>query len=118
MKKLMKKLNFALIGIMASVPAFAETATNAKAGEIDCNLIIRLQQVFKVLRTAALIGMAFYLASQAWGYISKGEAKVEDVKKQGVAVIVGVAMLFMISVILTFVLTLGFGDVDVKWQGQ
>lgn len=75
---------------------------------MNCDLIIKLQEVFKVLRTAALIGMAFYLASWAWGYISKGEAKVDDVKKQGVAVIVGIAMLFLITVILTFVLNLPY----------
>ncbi|MBR3510615.1 MAG: hypothetical protein IKN73_00970 [Alphaproteobacteria bacterium] len=79
---------------------------------MDCDLILRLQSVFKVLRTGALIGMAFYLASWAWTYISKGEAKVEDVKKQGIAVIVGIAMLFMISVILTFVLSLPFTDAN------
>lgn len=99
MKKMMNKISFAVIGIMAAMPAFAE---------MDCQLVQRLQQIFKVLRTAALIGMAFYLASWAWTYISKGEAKVEDVKKQGIAVIVGIAMLFMISIVLTFVLNLPF----------
>ena len=99
MKKLTNKISFALVGIMAAMPAFA-------ADQDMCKLIGRLQSVFKILRTAALVGMAFYLASWAWTYISKGEAKVEDVKKQGIAVIVGVALLFMISVILTFVLNM------------
>ena len=97
MKKIMNKINFAVLGIMASVPAFA--ANNGL-----CDLITRLQGTFKILRTLAFVGAAFYIAGWAWTYISKGEAKLEDVKGKGIGLLVGFTLLFIIGIILSAVL--------------
>ena len=101
MKKIMNKINFALIAVMASAPAFAATAANNDM----CELIKRLQKVFGILRTLAFVGAAFYIAGWAWGYISKGEAKMDDIKGKGIGLLVGFALLFMIGLILSFLLS-------------
>lgn len=98
MKKVMNKINFALIAMMASVPAFA--ADNGM-----CAAIVKLGGVFKLLRTMAFIGAAFYIAQWAWKYISSGDVKMEDVKNQGTALLVGFTLLFMIGVILSFLVS-------------
>ena len=101
MKKIMNKINFAIIAMMVSVPAFAAPAANNGM----CELIKNLKGVFGLLRTLAFVGAAFYIAGWAWGYISKGEAKMEDVKKQGIGLLVGFALLFMIGAVLSFLLS-------------
>ena len=73
MKKVMNKINFAIISVMASVPAFAAPAANNGM----CDLIKSLKGVFGLLRTLAFVGAAFYIAGWAWKYISSGEAKPE-----------------------------------------
>jgi len=100
MKKIMKKINFALIAVMASVPAFA-----APAGNGMCEALVRLHGVFNILRTMAFIGAAFYIAGWAWDYISKGEVKMDDIKKKGTGLLVGFALLFMIGVVLSFLMS-------------
>ena len=101
MKKIMNRINFAIIGLMVSVPAFAAVQANSGL----CALIKRLQDVFKILRTMAFIGAAFYIAGWAWKYISSGDAKPDDLKKQGIGLLVGFSMLFMIGVILSAVMS-------------
>lgn len=101
MKKIMNKINFAIIAVMASVPAFAAPAGNSGM----CDLIKSLKGVFGLLRTLAFVGAAFYIAGWAWKYISSGEAKPDDLKKQGIGLLVGFSMLFMIGVILSFLLS-------------
>lgn len=98
MKKLMNKFNFALIGIMASAPAFAAT-------DGLCQLITQMYDVFKTLRTLAFVGAAFVIAGWAWGYISKGEVKKEDLKDKGIGMLVGFVLLFGIGVVLSFFLS-------------
>ena len=108
MKKIMNKINFALIALMVSVPAFA-----AKDGAADtitinkgmCDLITRLHGIFNTLRILAFVGAAFYIAGWAWKYISAGDAKIDDLKKQGIALLVGFGLLFMIGVLFSFVLS-------------
>ena len=103
MKKVMNKINFALIGLMTVVPAFAAET----AGKNDmCALIMRLQGIFKILRTAAFIGAAFYIAMWAWEYIKGGSVDPDKIKKQGIALITGFSLLFMIGVILSFILAM------------
>ena len=110
----MNKINFALIAIMASVPAFA--ADNAM-----CEALNKLHDVFNLLRTLAFIGAAFYIAGWAWGYISKGEAKMDDIKNKGLGLIVGFSLLFLVGVILTFIMSasgakfIGCADVIKSW---
>ena len=114
MKKVMNKINFALIAIMASVPAFA--ADNGM-----CAALLKLKGVFNLLRTLAFIGAAFYIAKWAWEYISKGDVKMDEVKDKGTALIVGFSLLFMIGVILSFIMSatganaIGCADVIKNW---
>ena len=101
MKKIMNKINFAIISIMVSVPAFAAAAANNDM----CELIKRLKSVFGILRTLAFVGAAFYIAGWAWTYISKGEAKMDDIKGKGIGLLVGFALLFMVGLVLSFLLS-------------
>lgn len=99
MKKLINKLNFALIGVMVSVPAFA-------AGDNGlCALIAQMHGVFKTLRTLAFVGAAFVIAGWAWGFISKGEVKKDDLKDKGIGMMVGFVLLFGIGVVLSFLVS-------------
>ena len=52
MKKLIKKLNFAIIGIMASVPAMAGVNTN----DMLCRLAGEFGNIFGLLRTLMFVG--------------------------------------------------------------
>lgn len=104
----MNKMNFALIALMASMPAFAATdedVTKLSAGGDICKLFERLHGIFNILRILAFVGAAFYIAGWAWKYISSGDAKPDDIKKQGIALLVGFGLLFMIGVILSFVMS-------------
>ena len=107
MKKLMKKINFAIIGIMASVPAFAAPASNQGL----CALIEQMHGVFNILRTLAFVGAAFYIAGWAWGYISGGKAEVKDLKEKGTGLLIGFILLFAIGVLLSFVLSAAGGRI-------
>ena len=100
MKKIMNKINFALVAIMASVPAFAAADTSDM-----CKAIKELGGVFNLLRTMAFIGAAFYIAGWAWGFISSGEAKMDDVKKRGQGLLVGFSLLFLVGVLLSFLMS-------------
>lgn len=100
MKKLINKLNVALIGVMVSVPAFA-----AGSDVGLCELIKEMQGVFKTLRTLAFVGAAFVIAGWAWGYISKGEVKKDDLKDKGIGMLVGFVLLFGIGMVLSFLLS-------------
>ena len=118
MKKIINKINFALVGLMACAPAFAAKSSN----DGFCELIVSLKGVFGLLRTLAFVGAAFYIAGWAWKYISAGEAKPDDLKKQSIGLLVGFAMLFMIGAILSFLLsatgqhTIGCQDIITgKW---
>lgn len=101
MKKIMNKINFAIIAVMASAPAFAESLDASGF----CGLLKELHNVFNWLRILAFIGAAFYIAGWAWDFISKGEAKMDDVKKKGTGLLVGFILLFMIGALLSFVLS-------------
>lgn len=96
MKKLMYKLNFAIVGIMASMPAFA-----AEMEDI-CDLVAELQGVFKIMRTLAFVGAGFMIAKWAWEYIEKGKIDaMAELKGKGVALLIGFILLFLIGTILT-----------------
>lgn len=97
MKKLINKLNFALIGVMVSVPAFAAEGN----GDL-CELIAQMHDVFKTLRTLAFVGAAFVIAGWAWGFISKGEVKKDDLKDKGIGMMIGFVLLFCIGLVLSF----------------
>ena len=101
MKKFMNKINFAIVAAMASAPAFAAGSDGL------CQLIYKLKDIFDLLRTLAFVGAAFYIAGWAWGYISKGEAKMDDVKNKGTGLLVGFVLLFSVGLILTFISSYG-----------
>ena len=109
MKKVMNKITMATIIAMTSVPAFA--ADNKAL----CDLIVKMKDVFGILRTLAFVGAAFYIAGWAWGFISKGAVDVEkDLKGKGTGLLVGFLLLFMIGVLLSFVLSAANGDIMCK----
>lgn len=116
MKKLINKINFALIGIMASAPAMAAVDESGL-----CILLKDLQGVFNMLRTLAFIGAAFIIANWAWGFISKGEVKIEDLKTKGSGMLVGFILLFGVGMVLSFLMTtsgaktMGCQDVMLNW---
>ena len=106
MKKIMNKINFAIIAMMVSGPAFSATINSNSNG--FCELIDKLYDIFKLLRSLAFVGAAFIIAGWAWGYISKAGEKdggysLEDVKKKGTGLLVGFGLFFMIGLLLTFV---------------
>ena len=86
MKKIINKINFALIAMVVSTSAFAAKAVGSNTIQVQtgmCDLITRLHGIFETLRILAFVGAAFYIAGWAWKYISSGDAKVEDLKKTG-----------------------------------
>jgi len=103
MKKIMNKINFAIIAATIANPAFA--AVNDKA---ICRLLNDLHGVFSMLRTFCFIGAAFIIAGWAWGFISKGVDKggaLEDLKNKGTGLLIGFILLFSIGLILQFLVS-------------
>ena len=98
MKKLMKRLNFAIIGVMASVPAMA-------AGNINqalCDLAERFGEIFSAIRLLAFVGAGVTIAGWAWGYISAGKIDaIKEVKEKGIALLIGFILLFSIGTLLS-----------------
>lgn len=103
MKKIMNKINFALVGLMVTLPVFADL--EKLDAQPYCSLFERLHDVFRVLQILAFVGAAFYVAGWAWDFISKGKAEMKDLKEKGTGLLVGFLLLFMIGVVLTFVLS-------------
>ncbi len=101
MNKIFNKLNFAIVGLLCSTPAFAAGINENGI----CLLITQMQSVFKILRTLAFVGAAFIIAGWAWKYISSGEAKMDDLKKQGTGLLVGFFLLFGIGFVLQAITT-------------
>ena len=99
MKKIINKANFALIALMAS----AAPAMAADSGV--CTLIAKLGGVLKYIRLFAFVGAGFLIAAWAWEYIKGGEVKMDDVKKKGMALLVGCFLLFFIGAILSFLIS-------------
>lgn len=125
MKKIMNKINFAIIAMMVSGSAFAARASRTPidigTGNGICDLLENLHEVFNILRIMAFIGAAFYIASWAWGYIKGGKAELDDVKTKGIGLLVGFSALFLIGIVLSFVMSaaglkvLGCNDILIKW---
>ena len=111
MKKVMNKISFAVLGLMVSVSAWArdiniDTIDQSGDGTNGiCELLKSLQSVFNVLRIMAFIGAAFYIAGWAWEYIKGGEAKLDDVKKKGVGLLIGFSALLLVGIVLSFVMS-------------
>ena len=128
MKKIMNKINFAIVAMMVSSSAFAARQVktidiaNIQGGSNGiCDLLNNLHDVFNILRILAFIGAAFYIAGWAWGYIKGGKADLDDVKGKGIGLLVGFSALFLIGILLSFIMSaaglniLGCGDILRKW---
>lgn len=122
MKNILKKIGFASVVVLSG--AVAAVAAPAAAGVSSnglCVLISQMYGVFKILRTLAFVGAAFIIAGWAWGYISKGEVKLDDLQKKGTGMLVGFILLFGIGIVLSFFLSstgldaIGCKDVILSW---
>lgn len=100
MKKLMKRLNFAIIGIMVSMPAMA---LNDGAKDALCNIGKEFKGIFNILQILAFVGAGVTIAGWAWGYISGGKAVdvVKEVKEKGVGMLIGFFLLFGVGTLLS-----------------
>ena len=109
MKKLMKKINFALIAAMAiAAPALAAPdAGNAGL----CMLAEKFGDIFGIVRTLAFVGAGITIAGWAWGYISGGKAidPTKEVKEKGIPMLIGFILLFGIGTVLQIFMTMA-GD--------
>ncbi|MFQ6729843.1 MAG: hypothetical protein ACLRFK_02190 [Alphaproteobacteria bacterium] len=106
MKKLINKVNFAIVGLMASaVPAMAaSSSTDVDSG--ICKLVGSLGGLLGTLRTLAFIGAGFLIAQWAWEFITKpGEVKLEKFKEKGVGMLVGFVLLFGIGTVISFLMS-------------
>lgn len=122
MKNILKKLGFAVITVFAGASvALAAPAAGGVSNDGLCALIGQMYGVFKILRTLAFVGAAFIIAGWAWGYISKGEVKLDDLQKKGTGMLVGFVLLFGIGVVLSFFLSsaglsaIGCDSVIMNW---
>lgn len=112
MKKLIRRINFALVSLMA-MPVAALAAGNGASIDFTksiCDLALSFGGVFKALRLAAFIGAGFILAAWAWDFISKGDAKLDDAKKKGMGMLIGFMLLFLVGILLSAVLSMTGGD--------
>ena len=111
MKNLLKKVMFAgaFVLVGTAVAGAAENAANLANVTVNnsglCDLIIQMQNVFKILRTLAFVGAAFLVAQWAWSYIKAGDVKMDDLKDKGTGLLVGFILLFAIGAVLSFVLS-------------
>lgn len=105
MKKLLLKLNFAIVGIMAT--GVANAAKELKIDESAlCELFEQFGGIFSILRTLSFVGAAFVLAGWAWNWISGGKdgkstVNLDDVKTKGIGMLVGFVVLFGVGAIVT-----------------
>ena len=93
--------------MLISVPAIAATGIPGTDVSGLCALITQLQSVFKTLRILAFIGAGFILAKYGWEAISSGklagsENVVDGLKKIGIPMIIGFALLFSIGILLGY----------------
>ena len=94
----MKKLVFAALCMFIAAPAMA---LNPNVNNAICELMKQFGGVFSILRTLAFVGAGFTIAGWAWGWISKGEVKYDDVQKKGLGMLVGFIVLFSLGAILS-----------------
>jgi len=105
MKKLMKRLNFAIIGVMASV---SSSMAASGADEALCMLARKFGDIFSIIQTLAFVGAGITIAGWAWGYISGGKAidPTKEVKEKGIPMLIGFILLFGIGTVLSIFMTM------------
>ena len=106
MKTTIKNSGFAAVLTMVATNAFA---AGINVGGI-CGLVVEMQKVFKLLKILAFVGAAFTIAGWAWGYISKGDFKMDGLKDKGTSMLVGFFLLFGIGLILSFITSTAGGE--------
>ena len=104
----MKKVGFALLAMLVAVPAMAATSPNLT--DTVCKLMEQFGSVFNILRILAFVGAGFSIASWAWGWISAGDFKKEDVQKKGIGLLVGFAVLFGLGAIISEFMSMAGDD--------
>ena len=106
MKKLMKKLNFAVVGLMAS--GSAAMAMDSGVKDALCKMGSEFGKIFSILQILAFVGAGITIAGWAWGYISGGKAVdvVKEVKEKGVSMLIGFFLLFGIGTVLSIFLSM------------
>ena len=86
-----------------------------------CDLIVKMYDIFKILRVLAFLGAAFILAKYAWDAISTGKigdkAILEGSKNVGISMLVGFILLFSIGVILSALMSGHIIDCADKLKG-
>lgn len=99
MKKIMNKVNFAIVSVMA-------TTSSVFAADYSqlCTLISRLGELLKILRIMAFIGAGFYITLWAWEFIKAGKIEMKDVQPKGVGLLIGFVLLFAVGALLTFLI--------------
>lgn len=95
----MKKVGFVLLAMLVAVPAMAATSPNLK--DTVCELMAQFGSVFNILRILAFVGAGFTIAGWAWGWISSGTFKQDEVQKKGIGLLVGFAVLFGLGAIVS-----------------
>lgn len=116
MKKVMKKINLAIVGLMASgasalaAAPSAGIANNKGMNEAICKLMEQFGGIFSTLRLLAFVGAAFIIANWAWGYIAKPkDLSLDDVKTKGLGMLIGFIMLFSLGGIISIFMSMA-GD--------
>lgn len=106
MKKLMKRLNFAIIGVMASVSSSMAAASGANGAL--CKLAEEFGDIFSIIQTLAFVGAGITIAGWAWGYISGGKAidPTKEVKEKGIPMLIGFILLFGIGTVLSIFMSM------------
>ena len=99
MKKIMNKVNFAIVSVIATM----SSSFAADYAQL-CNLINRLGELLKILRIMAFIGAGFYITLWAWDFIKAGKVEMKDVQPKGVGLLIGFVLLFAVGALLTFLI--------------
>lgn len=117
MKKLIYKLNFAIVGIMASSHAMA---AGGNVNQAICELAREFGFIFQLMRTLAFIGAGISIAGWAWGYISGGKAVdiTKEVKEKGVGMLFGFILLFSIGTVLSIFISMASPDGSLGCAGD
>ena len=111
MKKVLNKVNFAIVSLMASgASAMAATTSGVNTSAMNqaiCDLMQQFGGIFSTLRLLAFVGAAFIIANWAWGYISKpADLKLDDVKTKGLGMLIGFIMLFAVGGIISIFMSM------------
>lgn len=106
MKKLMNKINFAIVALMAS--GTASMAADTGMNDALCKMGAEFGKIFSILQILAFVGAGITIAGWAWGYISGGKAVdvVKEVKEKGVSMLIGFFLLFGIGTVLSIFLSM------------